>query len=126
MTPFADLHIHTHYSDSTLSPQQVVAEAARRELACISITDHDTVDGIAPTREHAEKFNIETIAGIELSSDSDGKDIHLLGYFIDPHNQELKSVFLVMRLNDYAVNHGPNQHHLRQWQLLYPQNQVNL
>ena len=80
---FADLHIHTYYSDSTSSPQEVVDEAIKNGLSCISITDHDVIDGVAPTKEAAKAVNLEVIPGIELSSEFEGKDIHILGYFID-------------------------------------------
>ncbi len=76
----ADLHIHTHYSDSTSSPEEVVKEAHACGLSCIAITDHDTVDGIDPTREAAKAYSLEVISGIELSSEINGKDIHVLGY----------------------------------------------
>jgi len=83
MPAFADLHIHTYYSDSTSSPEEVVAEAVKNGLSCISITDHDVFDGIAPTQEAAKSANLEVIPGIELSSEFEGRDIHILGYFMD-------------------------------------------
>ena len=79
----ADLHIHTYYSDSTSSPQEVVEQALKNELSCISITDHDIIDGIAEAQEAARSLNLEVIPGIELSSEFEGRDIHILGYFID-------------------------------------------
>ena len=91
MTKFADLHIHTHYSDSTLSPEEVVQEAANGGLSCIAITDHDTIDGVKPTQLAAEPFDLEVISGIELSSEAQGKDIHILGYFIDCSNAVLQT-----------------------------------
>jgi len=84
----ADLHIHTHFSDSTQSPQEVVEQARESDLSCISITDHDTIDGIQPTTEAARKFEIEVIPGIELSSEVNGKDVHLLGYLFDYKDHE--------------------------------------
>ena len=83
MAKFADLHIHTHYSDSTLSPLEVVEEAHRCGLASIAITDHDTTSGIKPAQLAAKDFDLEVIPAIELSSETQGKDIHLLGYFIN-------------------------------------------
>lgn len=83
MPRLADLHIHTYYSDSTSSPQEVVDEAVQAGLACIAITDHDIVEGVAPTVEAASGRDLEVVAGIELSSDIEGKDMHILGYFID-------------------------------------------
>jgi hypothetical protein len=90
MTRLADLHIHTHFSDSTSSPQEVIEQAHANGLSCIAITDHDTIDGIGPTIEEAKKYDIEVIPGIELSSDINGKDVHVLGYLIDHQNKEFK------------------------------------
>ena len=61
MTRLADLHIHTHFSDSTSSPQEVIEQAHENGLSCIAIADHDTVDGIQPTMEEAKKYDIEVI-----------------------------------------------------------------
>jgi len=82
-TLLADLHIHTYYSDGTFSPQEVVEEAVKNKLCCISITDHDIVQGVSLTQEAAVGRDLEVIPGIELSSEFEGKDIHILGYFID-------------------------------------------
>ena len=83
MPDLADLHIHTYYSDSTASPAEVVDEAIKNGLSCIAITDHDIIDGINPTLVAAQGRNLEVISGIELSSEFEGKDIHILGYFIN-------------------------------------------
>ncbi|MDP2653963.1 MAG: PHP domain-containing protein [Candidatus Omnitrophota bacterium] len=77
------MHIHTHFSDGTSSPREVVEEAVQARLGCIAITDHDTVDGIVPAREAAASFGLEVLAGIELSSEDAGKDVHILGYLFD-------------------------------------------
>lgn len=87
MEKFADLHLHTNYSDSTQSPKEVVAKAIQEQVACISITDHDTLAGIKPALAAAQGQDLEIIAGIELSSELNGKDIHILGYFLDPDNK---------------------------------------
>ena len=79
----ADLHIHTYYSDGTQSPQEVVDEAVAAGLSCIAITDHDVVDGVQLAQRAAQGRGLEVVAGIELSSEVGGKDIHILGYFID-------------------------------------------
>ena len=83
MLRLADLHIHTFYSDSTSSPQEVVDDALKAGIGCIAITDHDIVEGVAPTVEAARGHELEVIPGIELSSEFEGVDIHMLGYFID-------------------------------------------
>src|ERR1700679_1806136 len=79
----ADLHIHTYFSDSTSSPQEVVDDALKAELSCIAITDHDIVEGVAPTIEAARPHALEVVPGIELSTELENCDIHILGYFID-------------------------------------------
>ncbi len=83
MPSFADLHTHTFYSDGTSSPEEVVADAHKAGLSCIAITDHDITDGIAPAVLAAMSLGMEVVAGIELSSEFEGKDVHILGYFID-------------------------------------------
>ncbi len=88
MTRLSDLHIHTHFSDSTSSPQEVIEQAHENGLSCISITDHDTIDGVFPTIEAGAKYDIEVIAGIELSSEVHKKDVHILGYLFDYKKQE--------------------------------------
>ncbi len=80
---FADLHIHTNESDSTFSPEEVVKYAAKLNLSAISITDHDSVDAISIVKQYAEKYNIEVIPGVELSTDASGDEVHILGYYVD-------------------------------------------
>jgi predicted metal-dependent phosphoesterase TrpH len=83
MKALADLHIHTYFSDSASSPQEVVDDALKAGLSCISITDHDSVEGIDPAIEAALPHALEVVPGIELSSEFENCDIHILGYFID-------------------------------------------
>jgi len=80
---YADLHVHTYYSDSTFSPEEVLKAAHVNNLNAIAITDHDTVDGISPCEKQGEKYGIEIIPGIELTVDADGYEVHILGFFID-------------------------------------------
>lgn len=80
---FADLHVHTFYSDSTFSPEEVVACACDKGLDGIAICDHDSVDGIAPCRKLGQDMGIEIIPGIELTVEKTDTEIHILGYFMD-------------------------------------------
>lgn len=84
-----DLHAHTTHSDGILSPRELVRLAKRKRLRAIGLTDHDTVAGIPESLKAGEELEIEVIPGIELSSEDRGKDVHILGYFIDIDNQEL-------------------------------------
>lgn len=80
---YADLHIHTKFSDGTFSPERIVREAHRLGLSCIAITDHDTVCAIEPAMREAEGLDIELIPGVELAAETGDYEIHILGYFID-------------------------------------------
>ena len=83
MARYADLHVHTSYSDSTFSPEEVVSCAKEKGLSAIAICDHDSVDGIGPCEALASKVNIEIIPSIEISAEKVDAEIHILGYFID-------------------------------------------
>jgi hypothetical protein len=86
---FADLHLHTSCSDGTFSPQQLIAQAKRAGLSCISVVDHDTVEGIALSLEAAKGSDIEVLPGIELTAEYYGKEVHILGYLIDYKDRSL-------------------------------------
>jgi len=80
---YADLHIHTFYSDSTFSPEEVVAYAKDRGLAAIAICDHDSINGVGPCKRSASLADIEVIPGVELTVEKADAEIHLLGYLVD-------------------------------------------
>jgi len=86
---YADLHLHTVYSDSTYTPQELIAASVKAGLSAISVVDHDTVEGIAPTIAAAKKENIEVVPGIELSAEYEQSEVHILGYYVDCANKEL-------------------------------------
>lgn len=85
-----DFHIHSHYSDGTMSPSDIVKKYIKDEFDMIAITDHEVTDGIAEAVSQAKDENIKIISGIEFSTDMDGKEIHILGYYFDPDNGQLK------------------------------------
>jgi len=86
----ADLHIHSTTSDGRLTPAEVVKEAAERGLKFIALTDHDTVEGIAPAEAAAKSFpGLKVIPGVEISTDIPDGEAHVLGYFIDYTSREL-------------------------------------
>lgn len=74
-----DLHLHSTASDGMLPPAAVVSAARVVGLSAIALTDHDTVDGVAEARATAEHAGIRFVAGIELSAEEDGVEIHILG-----------------------------------------------
>ncbi|HKM03166.1 MAG TPA: PHP domain-containing protein [Lachnospiraceae bacterium] len=81
-----DLHVHSTISDGTMSPADLVDYAIEKGLKAFALTDHDTIDGILPATNAAKGKDIEVIPGIELSSEYHGKDIHILGLYIDYHS----------------------------------------
>ncbi len=89
MSGKVDLHMHTKYSDGVYSPEQLISKVKDAGIDLISITDHDTVDGIAEGIEIGKNHGIEVISGLEISSDIRDREVHILGYFIDPNNYEL-------------------------------------
>ena len=85
----ADLHLHTTASDGLYTPAQVVELARRAGLAAIAVTDHDTLAAIPPARKAAADTSLEVIAGVEITTEFRGRELHLLGYFVDPECQHL-------------------------------------
>lgn len=90
----ADLHLHTHFSDGTYSPQELVEHAVEKGLSAIALTDHDTVDGCAATEAACQAKGIEFLWGAELTAHYQGVEFHLLGYGFDPTYQPLRTCLL--------------------------------
>lgn len=92
-----DLHLHTTHSDGRRSPAQLVRLCAERGLRVISVSDHDSTEGIPEALEAAKGFGgMQVIPGVELGTDIPGGEIHILGYFVpyeDPGLQETLSRF---------------------------------
>lgn len=86
-----DLHVHSTASDGTLTPAELAAEAQKAGLAAFALTDHDTVNGIAEAREAARTHSVELIPGVELSTEYKGKEVHMVGLFLDETNPTLLS-----------------------------------
>ena len=84
-----DLHVHSTESDGTLTPEDLVAEAKKAGLAAFALTDHDTCQGVCKAMPLAASAGIELIPGIELSTDYHGKEVHIVGLYIDIENEQL-------------------------------------
>lgn len=78
-----DFHVHTTASDGLLTPSETVKRAVKNNVKYLAITDHDTVSGIDEALKAAETEDIKVIPGIELSTQHNGENIHILGYFKD-------------------------------------------
>lgn len=86
-----DLHLHTRYSDGTLSAAEIVREAAARGVGLLAITDHDTTEGLTEAVAAGREARVTVIPGVELAADSAAHDIHLLGYYVDWGSREFQS-----------------------------------
>ena len=84
-----DLHLHTSASDGLLAPAELVRRASAAGLTTISITDHDTLAGIPEARNAARAAGVRVIPGIEITSVDNGRDVHILGYFLDTDSAPL-------------------------------------
>lgn len=92
-----DLHVHSTRSDGTYSPTQLVDYAITKGLHAFALTDHDTIDGLTEAIQYADTLRCndtsgnvlvpEIIPGIELSTEYQGRDIHIVGLYLDYHNQ---------------------------------------
>lgn len=98
---YVDLHLHTDYSDGTKTVEEVVAIASQKGMSAIAITDHDCTDGFPIAQKLGEEFGMEVIPGVELSSDMQGVDIHILGYYVDIDNSALKTKLAEMKQARY-------------------------
>jgi len=93
MSNFVDLHCHSTASDGTLSPRQVVRLTKESNLSALSLTDHDTIAGIADAADEAKKLGIDFLPGIEISCQYPRPGtMHLLGYGIDPDSKVLREM----------------------------------
>lgn len=89
MSVKADLHMHSKYSDGQHTPEELILKVKDAGIDVISITDHDTVDGIFEAIEIGKISGVEVIPGLEISSDIRDREVHILAYFFDPANKEL-------------------------------------
>jgi 3',5'-nucleoside bisphosphate phosphatase len=77
---FADLHLHTRYSDGSFTPRELVQHAARLGFTAIAITDHDTIDGVPEALAAGKELGIEVIPGAEITSRCGAQELHMLAY----------------------------------------------
>jgi predicted metal-dependent phosphoesterase TrpH len=112
-----DLHTHTTASDGRCTPDELVARAAAAGVRVLSVTDHDTTAACAAVGAACARAGIEFVPGIEITAVVDGKDVHMLGYFLDPDNEQLGAFLaearrmrldrirqMVQRLADHGIH----------------------
>jgi len=114
-----DLHLHSTFSDGSMTPASLVVEAKDLGLTAIALTDHDIVDGIPEFMDSGRKWGIITVPGVEISVDTklpNNGHMHILGLFIDYNSKKMKNIVdnlrkernlrgerIIRRLNDLSV-----------------------
>ena len=86
-----DFHMHTTHSDGTYSPAELMRYCKKKDLACVSVTDHDTMSSFEDCSAEAKKLGIELVPGIEISAIFEPGTLHILGYFLDRQHPFLKA-----------------------------------
>ncbi|MGC5773535.1 PHP domain-containing protein [Paenibacillus pabuli] len=83
-----DLHTHSQASDGMQPPAENVKLAKQRGLSAVALTDHDTVAGVAEAQRAGREYGIDVVAGVEISTRAGGKDIHVLGYYVNTEDEK--------------------------------------
>ena len=86
---FADLHLHTQFSDGTFTPEELVERASTLGFAAIALTDHDTVEGCERAVAACAAARMEFISGTELTAEHADTEVHILAYLVDTQNRVL-------------------------------------
>ncbi len=86
---FADLHLHTLFSDGTFTPEELAGHGRRLGFRAMALSDHDTVEGCARMGVACAEAGVEFIPAAELTAEQDGHELHILGYFLDTSDQNL-------------------------------------
>jgi 3',5'-nucleoside bisphosphate phosphatase len=91
---FADLHLHTRYSDGTFTPRELVEQAVKQGFTAIAVTDHDTLDAIPEALAAGQELGLEVIPGVEITSRIDTQELHMLAYLFGDswHDANLNTV----------------------------------
>lgn len=79
----ADLHIHSYYSDGTMSPEDILEAALAKGVGLLAIADHNVLEGSLELEKLCSKYNIQYVSGVELDTLDNGNNIHILGYGIN-------------------------------------------
>ena len=97
-----DLHLHTTASDGRCTPHELVDRASRAGVTVMAVTDHDTVAALPEVRSAAAACGIDVIDGIEITAVENGRDVHMLGYFVEARDPKLGAFLAEQRAQRIA------------------------
>jgi len=108
MSNYVDLHVHSYFSDGTMSPEEILKTAKNAGVSVLAITDHDVLDGSRELLRLAEDYDIKCITGIELDVVEQGVNFHVLAYNIDLNNHKLitmakRNEILLEKVNELLI-----------------------
>jgi len=94
-----DLHSHTTASDGSLTPEELVQRAVEKRVNVLAITDHDTIDGLAQAHQYiqAQALDIKLVNGVEVSTNWQNHEIHIVGLNVDLNNEKLCTFLINQR-----------------------------
>jgi predicted metal-dependent phosphoesterase TrpH len=92
-----DLHLHTNKSDGRLTPTELVRLVHKGGVRRMALTDHDTTAGVEEAMAEGKTLGVEVIPGVELGTDSRSGDLHMLGLFLDYHDQQFQETMARFR-----------------------------
>ena len=95
--PRIDLHMHTTYSDGNFTPFELIKKVKDLNIDIISITDHDSINAIEEAITIGKDLGVEVIPGVEISTDVEDREVHLLGYFMDIYSSEFRKYLSFFR-----------------------------
>ena len=102
-----DLHVHSTYSDGTLTPAELVTHAKQMGLSAMALTDHDTIEGVEEAVAAGKEQDLEIVPGVELSTFFDEKEIHIVGLYIDymdtVFKKELENLQAVREKRNFVI-----------------------
>ena len=96
MKKYCDLHTHSYFSDGTDSPKEILDKAVEIGLSAVALTDHNTVAGLPEFLESAKEKDILAIPGVEISTGYNGKELHIVGLFLEPEHYGETAEFLAV------------------------------
>lgn len=112
-----DLHVHSNKSDGSYTPQELVDYALKKGLTAFALTDHDTTAGIDEAISHAKGKPLEVIPGVELSTEYEGRDIHIVGLYVNQNapgfvdylkefqaGRDLRNEKMCKKLREYGID----------------------
>lgn len=82
-TEYCDLHTHSTYSDGTFTPAQLIENAEAIGLTAIALCDHNNVSGLPDFFKAAENKNVDAVGGVEITTEYNKKELHIVGLFIE-------------------------------------------